>query len=62
MNTKLITKERLQGWEKRCNEMGATPQVLVTLNPISGQIGVVIPENLRTDQVKILLMTVLNQL
>lgn len=62
MNIERITKDRLQGWEKRCNETKSTPQVLVTLNPITAQVGVVIPENLTISQVKSLLMIVLQQL
>lgn len=44
MNTAKITKERLQGWEKRCNQMNSTPQVLITINPTTAQVGVVITE------------------
>lgn len=61
MNTAKITKERLQGWEKRCNQMNSTPQVLITINPTTAQVGVVITENISISDVKGLLTAAVNQ-
>lgn len=59
MNTEKITKERLQGWEKKCNSLKSTPQILITINPTTSQVGLIVTEDIEIGHVKGLLTKVL---
>ena len=62
MNIAKINKERLSGWEKKCTDGDCIPEMLLTLQPYTGQLGIVICEDLDVEHLKIMLTHILKNL
>lgn len=57
-----ITNQRLQGWEKLCNERKSTPMVMIILNPVSAKFEVITTEQMENSNLKLILNTIANSI
>jgi hypothetical protein len=62
MNTKEITDERLTRWNEIVNDQKEIPQILITLEPKSSKLGVLITEDMPLENVRVFLTYILNNL